>query len=104
MGRCVCANWVFVIYAENSVLARRGLANVCAEVMKVIHVSTAHFARIGAIVVFALTTQAEISQQANTTKQVERREIPWYVKAAAIHRVTLKPATRFWRFEHLSLH
>lgn len=29
-------------------------------------------------------------------------ELPWYVTAGAIHRVTLKPATPFWRFEHLS--
>jgi len=28
---------------------------------------------------------------------------PWYVTAAAIHRVTLKPTTQFWKFEHLSL-
>ncbi len=28
---------------------------------------------------------------------------PWYVTAAAIHRVTLKPTTRYWRFEHLSM-
>jgi glycosidase len=29
--------------------------------------------------------------------------LPWYVTAAAIHRVSLKPNTSFWRFEHLSL-
>jgi glycosidase len=28
---------------------------------------------------------------------------PWYVAAGAIHRVTLKPSTKYWRFEHLSL-
>ena len=28
---------------------------------------------------------------------------PWYVSAAAIHRVTLKPQTDYWRFEQLSL-
>ena len=28
---------------------------------------------------------------------------PWYVTGAAIHRVSLKPNTEFWRFEHLSL-
>lgn len=27
----------------------------------------------------------------------------WYVKAGAIHRVTLKPTTKYWRFPHLSL-
>lgn len=28
---------------------------------------------------------------------------PWYVSAAAIHRVTLKPPTKYWRFEQLSM-
>ncbi len=28
---------------------------------------------------------------------------PWYMSAAAIHRVTLKPATKYWRFEQLSM-
>ncbi len=28
---------------------------------------------------------------------------PWYVSAAAIHRVTLKHATKYWRFEQLSM-
>ena len=28
---------------------------------------------------------------------------PWYVTAAAIHRVSLKPNTHFWHYEHLSL-
>ena len=29
--------------------------------------------------------------------------VPWYVSAAAIHRVTLKPPTKYWRFEQLSM-
>jgi glycosidase len=28
---------------------------------------------------------------------------PWYVTAGAIHRVTLKPSTPYWRLEHLSI-
>lgn len=28
---------------------------------------------------------------------------PWYVTTAAIHRMMLKPTTRYWRFEHLSI-
>lgn len=28
---------------------------------------------------------------------------PWYESASAIHRVTLKPTTQFWRFEHLAI-
>jgi hypothetical protein len=32
-----------------------------------------------------------------------RAKLPWYVTAGAIHRVTLKPSTKYWRFEHLSL-
>ena len=31
------------------------------------------------------------------------QRLPWYVTAGAIHRVTLKPQTRYWRFEHLSI-
>ncbi len=27
--------------------------------------------------------------------------LPWYVTTPAIHRVTLKPNTKYWRFEHL---
>lgn len=33
----------------------------------------------------------------------ETKETPWYVTAAAIHRVTLKPQTQYWRFDHLAL-
>ena len=29
--------------------------------------------------------------------------VPWYMSAAAIHRVTLKPPTKYWRFEQLSM-
>ncbi|HTY85566.1 MAG TPA: alpha-amylase family glycosyl hydrolase [Silvibacterium sp.] len=31
------------------------------------------------------------------------RTLPWFDSAAAIRRVTLKPNTQFWKFEHLSL-
>lgn len=30
-------------------------------------------------------------------------DLPWYVTTAAIHRMMLKPTTKYWRFEHLSL-
>lgn len=39
----------------------------------------------------------------NSQNRVQKATLPWYVTAAAIHRVTLKPNTKFWRFEHLSL-
>ena len=29
--------------------------------------------------------------------------VPWYVSAGAIHRVLLKPTTKYWKYEHLSL-
>src|SRR5580658_5471520 len=35
--------------------------------------------------------------------QKRAAQLPWYVTAGAIHRVTLKPNTKYWRFEHLSL-
>jgi glycosidase len=66
--------------------------------------STAHFVRLGATLAFALTAQDLVSQTASAATQPRRAEIPWYVKSAAMHRVTLKPSTRFWRFEHLSVH
>ncbi len=28
---------------------------------------------------------------------------PWYISAAAIHRVMLKPHGQYWRFEHLAM-
>lgn len=65
---------------------------------------TAHFVRLSAIMVLAVTPQGLVSQTAGTTKRPESITVPWYVRAAAIHRVTLKPPTSFWRFEHLSLH
>src|ERR1035441_8631041 len=36
-------------------------------------------------------------------KEAAWTALPWYITSAAIHRVTLKPNNRFWRFEHLSL-
>jgi glycosidase len=41
-----------------------------------------------------------------TTKRTgthNRQALPWYLTSAAIHRVSLKPNTPYWRFEHLSL-
>src|SRR5215813_9122610 len=28
---------------------------------------------------------------------------PWYVTTAAVHRMMLKPTTKYWRFEHLAI-
>jgi glycosidase len=33
----------------------------------------------------------------------QHAELPWYVTTAAIHRMMLKPSTKYWRFEHLSI-
>ncbi len=33
----------------------------------------------------------------------QAKDVPWYVSTAAIHRVTLKPHTQYWRFEHLAM-
>lgn len=35
--------------------------------------------------------------------QSQPNEAPWYLSTGAIHRVTLKPTTPYWRFDHLSL-
>lgn len=40
---------------------------------------------------------------AATPPRTSALQLPWYVTASAIHRVTLKPTTEFWRFEHLSM-
>jgi len=39
--------------------------------------------------------------RAQTTRHTQ--ELPWYVTAGAIHRVMLKPSTKYWRLEHLSM-
>lgn len=44
----------------------------------------------------------QITAAAQTPQQNESK-LPWYVTAPAIHRVTLKPTTKYRRFEHLSL-
>lgn len=36
-------------------------------------------------------------------KRVNANAQGWYVSAGAVKRVTLKPTTKYWRFEHLSL-
>ncbi len=40
---------------------------------------------------------------AATPPRTSAPQLPWYVTASAIHRVTLKPTTEFWCFEHLSM-
>ncbi len=37
------------------------------------------------------------------THSGQHTELPWYVTTAAIHRMMLKPFTKYWRFEHLSI-
>jgi hypothetical protein len=44
-----------------------------------------------------------LSQSALPRHSEQAKSLPWYVTAAAIHRVTLKPTNEFWKFEHLSL-
>jgi hypothetical protein len=55
-----------------------------------------------AMLAFAAAIMAMLPIAATAQKPPPRPE-PWYVAAGAIHRVTLKPATKYWRFEHLSL-
>jgi len=44
-----------------------------------------------------------ISQVMIAQKQVSAKDQGWYVSAGAVRRVTLKPTTKYWRFQHLSL-
>jgi len=46
---------------------------------------------------------SQSAAQGHHPSQAPHSALPWYVTSAAIHRVTLKPNTRFWRYEHLSL-
>lgn len=39
----------------------------------------------------------------NGEKPKSGAAVPWYVSASAIHRVTLKPPTKYWRFEQISM-
>lgn len=41
--------------------------------------------------------------QSKPVASSRKSALPWYVTTAAIHRVTLKPNTRFWKFEHFSI-
>ncbi len=65
-----------------------------------------HVAELCALALVATIAPAPSSRpdnQDSVPKQTTRRALPWYVAAATTHRVTLKPTTKFWRFEHLSL-
>lgn len=58
---------------------------------------------VGAI---AAHTPALVSQTAGThtyATPARKTVLPWYVTSAAIHRVSLKPNTTYWKFEHLDL-
>ncbi|HTW45308.1 MAG TPA: alpha-amylase family glycosyl hydrolase [Acidobacteriaceae bacterium] len=61
--------------------------------------------RLRCLFIFALAavlcTFSQGTSQAQTLPSTQK--LPWYVTAGAIHRVTLKPHTRYWRFEHLSM-
>jgi Alpha amylase, catalytic domain len=62
-------------------------------------------ARICCIALLGLHGPAMFSQSVKASHASPRalHTVPWYVTAAAIHRVSLKPNTQFWRYEHLSL-
>ena len=46
---------------------------------------------------------AQTPKKQSESAPVHKAHLPWYVTTAAIHRVTLKPNTKYWRYEHLSL-
>ncbi len=53
--------------------------------------------------VVACVLLGTIPLQAQSPGKASAALPPWYISAAAIHRVTLKPPTAYWRFEELSL-
>jgi hypothetical protein len=59
---------------------------------------------LGMLVTAAPVLSSQQAKQYASPRKAERAPLPWYITAAAIHRVTLKPNARFWKFEHLSLH
>ena len=68
--------------------------------------SVQHLTGMFAMASFLVAVPAALSlpiKQAPSANHVQSTPLPWYVTAAAIHRVSLKPNTRFWKFEHLSL-
>jgi glycosidase len=50
-----------------------------------------------------LTIVCQPSRHVAVPLEDRTTRLPWYVTAAAIHRVTLKPSTKYWKLEHLSL-
>jgi hypothetical protein len=52
---------------------------------------------------FVLAAIAAVPSTTHGEKAKSAVQVPWYISAAAIHRVTLKPATKYWRFEQLSM-
>src|ERR1039458_7941176 len=68
--------------------------------------STYHFALLCvlSLVVTAPPMASSQSQEPSPhSAQSRTAPLPWYVTSAAIHRVTLKANTKYWRFERLSL-
>ena len=58
---------------------------------------------LGLVVTAPPNSSSQPGKQDTHPNQFQNARLPWYVTAAAIHRVTLKPNTNFWRYEHLSL-
>ena len=58
---------------------------------------------LGLVVIGPPTLPSQPKKQDTPANQFHDATLPWYVTSAAIHRVTLKPNTTFWRYEHLSL-
>ena len=56
--------------------------------------------RLGCLVVGALYFACSV---ASARSQSRTDDGGWYVSAGAIHRVTLKPTTKYWKFDHLAI-
>ena len=59
--------------------------------------------RISLLVVGLLVCAAPVPIEVRASGTQSSQGLPWYITTPAIHRVTLKPNTKYWRFEHLPL-
>lgn len=59
--------------------------------------------KVLAACLLAFLPLAAVSEQGRAQAETNKSALPWYISAAAIHRVMLKPHTQYWRFERLAM-
>jgi hypothetical protein len=65
--------------------------------------STAGLAALSLLFPAHASVHSQHAAEDDPTSGKQTQPLPWYVTAAAIYQVTLKPKTKYWRFDHLSL-